>query len=378
MTRIFVSAGEASGDMHAADLVRSLQRHDAGVELFGMGGTLMADAGVEILFNPMAVSTIGFVEALRNAKVMRRVLQRFGEAMDERKPDVVVCIDFPGFNMKLAEMAHSRGIPCVYYLSPSVWAWGRGRAERLKRLGVLVCAVFPFEEAVFRDIGTRVQFVGHPLLDRVKPDRPRDAVRRELGVSSDELLIALLPGSRRQELTQLLPPMLKAAAIVRAERPHTSFVVPVSHTLSPQQVTSFLPSDASLPVAIVEGRTYDMLAAADAGIVGLGTATLEAALLGLPHVSCYKVSGTTYTVGRMIVKTEHLALPNIIAKRRIVPELVQSDVTGAKLAASLLPMLDEPMRTELQQQLSTVRTALGKPGAADRVANIVLTEAAGG
>lgn len=375
MTRILMSVGEASGDMHAADLVRALQRQQPSVELFGMGGPLMRDAGVDLLFNPTSMSTVGFVEALRSVHVLRRVLDRIADAIEERRPDVIVCVDFPGFNLKLAEIAHRRGIPCVYYLSPSVWAWGRGRADRLKRLGVKVCAVFPFEEAVFRDIGAAVEFIGHPLLDRVRPEHARADVRAELGIAADERLVALMPGSRGQELKLLLAPMLQAAALVHEQRPETKFVVPVAHTLTAQNIKAHLPVEGALPLAVVEGRTYDMLNAADAGLLSMGTATLEAALLGVPHVACYRVSGPTYVVAKSLLKVEHLALPNIIAERRIVPELTQSDVTGKKLAEALLPMLDEQRHAALQAELAQVRQALGEPGAAERAAAIILAEA---
>lgn len=372
MTRVFVSAGEASGDMHAADFVRALRQQEPGVQVLGIGGPLMWDAGVDVLFDPTGVSSVGFVEALQSARVLRRVLQRAGDALDEEQPDAVVLIDFPGFNLKLAEMAHRRGIPCVYYLSPSVWAWGRGRAERMRRLGIHVCAVFPFEEAVLRETGVSVQFVGHPLLDRVRPDRTASEVRQQLGVGDGQCLIALMPGSREQELRELLPAMLQAARLLHEQHPNTRFVLPVSHTLSADRVDALLEKDTALPLTTVEGRTYDVLAAADLGIIGMGTATLEAALLGVPHVACYKVSGATYTVVRRMLRIQHVALPNIIAARRIVPELLQSDVTGTKLAEALAPMFDEKRRAQQRAELAGVRSALGETGAAKRVATAVL------
>lgn len=375
MTRVFVSAGEASGDMHAADLVRALRQQEPGARFLGVGGPLMRDAGVRTLFDPTGISSVGFVEALQSARVLRRVLQRAADALDEERPDAIVLIDFPGFNLKLAEIAHRRGIPCVYYLSPSVWAWGRGRAERMRRLGIHVCAVFPFEEAVFREAGVSVRFVGHPLLDRVHPERPPLEVRRQLGVGDGERLVALMPGSREQELRKLLPAMLQAAGLLHEQHPNTRFVLPVSHTLSGERVEAHLDKDAALPLTTVEGRTYDVLAAADFGFIGMGTATLEAALLGVPHVACYKVSAATYLVVRKMLRIEHVALPNIIAGRRIVPELLQSDVTGKKLAGALAPMFDEQRRAQQRAELAGVRTALGEPGAARRVAAAVLDRA---
>lgn len=375
MTRILISAGEASGDMHAADLVRALKQRRPDVELFGMGGPLMRDVGVELLFNPTSMSTVGFVEALRSVQVLRRVLDRFGTAMDERHPDVVVCVDFPGFNMKLAEMAHRRGIPIIYYLSPSVWAWGKSRGEKLKRLGAKVLAVFPFEEQVFREIGAEVEFIGHPLLDRVQPQQTGEEVRRELGIPPDDTVIALLPGSRGQELKLLMRRMLQAASYVYESRPNTKFILPVAHTLTAQKVKNYLPPGGRLPLAIIEGRTYDMLNASDAALLSMGTATLEAALLGVPHVACYRVAGPTYMMAKSLLKVEHFALPNIIAGRTVVPELVQGEVTGKKLANALLSLLEPERYATVKEDLAQVKADLGEPGAVDRAAAIILEEA---
>lgn len=369
-----MSAGEASGDMHAADLIAHMVARVGELDMFGMGGPLMREAGVDLLFNPTSMSTVGFVESLRSVNVMRRVLGRLGEAMDQRRPDVVVCIDFAGFNMKLAELARRKDVPVVYYLSPSVWAWGRGRADQLARLGVTVCAVFPFEEQVYRQAGADVVFVGHPLVDRVKPKASRDEVRKELGVASDGPLVALMPGSREQELKHLFAPMLDAAAIVHQRLPEARFVLPVAHTLTAQSVKQFLPQDGP-PLAVIEGRTYDMMNAADAGLISMGTATLEAALLGLPHVAAYRVAGPTYLIARRLVSVSHFALPNIIAGRGVVPELIQSDVTGDKLARELLSIFEGDRGETMRAELAAVRAALGDGGAVGRAADIILSKA---
>lgn len=374
MMRLMLSAGEASGDMYAVDLIAELRQRTGELDMFGMGGPLMRDAGVELLFNPTNMSTVGFVESLRSVKVMRRVLGRLGAAMDERRPDVVVCIDFPGFNMKLAELARRRNIPVVYYFSPSVWAWGRGRADRLARLGVTVCAVFPFEEEVYKQAGADVVFVGHPLVDRVKAQVARDDVRRELGVGPEQPLIALLPGSREQELRHMLGPMFEAAVMVHGNLPGARFVIPVAHTLTAQSVKQFLPTGGA-PLAVIEGRTYDMMNAADAALVSMGTATLEAALLGLPHVACYRTSGPTYLIARRLVNVSYFALPNIIAARGIVPEVIQSEATGARLARELMALLEEHRQATMRDELAEVRAAVGEGGAAGRTADVILSRA---
>ncbi|MFS8544318.1 MAG: lipid-A-disaccharide synthase, partial [Limnochordales bacterium] len=255
MTRLLLSAGEASGDVHGADLARALAAQAPGVQLFGMGGPMMAAAGVELLYNPTSLSTVGFLEALKSVRVLRRVLARLSAAMDERRPDGVVCIDFPGFNLRLAALAHRKGIPVLYYFSPSAWAWGRGRAAQLARLGATILAVFPFEAEVYRAAGAPVVFVGHPLVDRVRPSAGREDIRAELGVPPGGTLVALLPGSRRQELESLLPAMLAAARIIRDQRPGARFVLPMAYTLAADEVQRMALFVSRLPHCL-----YDILA----------------------------------------------------------------------------------------------------------------------
>ena len=371
MTRLLLSAGEASGDLHGAELARALQEQAPGIQLFGMGGTMMEAAGVEVLFNPTSLSTVGFAEALRTLPVFRRVLAVLGDCMDQRRPDGLVCIDFPGFNLRLAALAHSKGIPVMYYFSPSAWAWGRGRADRLARMGATILAVFPFEAEVYRQAGARVVFVGHPLLDRVRPSTGREEIREELGVSPEQELIGLLPGSRRQELDQLLEPMLAAARIIAARRPSARFVVPMAYTLRRAEVDPRVQT-SGVPVTVVEGRTYDVLHAADAAIIAMGTATLEAALLGVPHVACYRVSAFTYWFVRRMVKVPYFAMPNIVLGSQAVPEVIQDQVTGENLARELLALLEPGRRAAVREQLRQVRVRLGEGGAAARAAAAVL------
>ncbi|MFS8627840.1 MAG: lipid-A-disaccharide synthase [Limnochordales bacterium] len=374
MTRILLSAGEASGDMHAAELAARLRERDGAVEMYGMGGPLMRRAGVDVLFDPTSISTVGFAEALRSLGVFRKVLRRLEEAMAQRPPDVAVLVDFPGFNLKLAEAAARRGVPIVYYMSPSAWAWGKGRAYKLARLGATICAVFPFEEAVYREAGAEVVYVGHPLVARVKPGASREELRRELGVGPQDLLVALLPGSRRQELAALLGPMLEAAAIIRRKRPEARFAVPVAHTLDVETVRKAV-SGAGVPVAVVPGRAYDVMHAADAAIISMGTATLEAALLGLPHVACYRLSPVTYAVAKRLVRISRYAMPNIVAGKDIVPELLQDDVTGPRLAEAVLALLDPAARERVRAELAQVKAALGEGDAAGRAAGVILAKA---
>jgi lipid-A-disaccharide synthase len=371
-----IVAGEASGDMHGASLAREILVAQPDARLFGMGGGLMDEAGVRLLFNPTAISALGFLEVLKSAQVLRRVLSRLVEAMDQEKPDCLVVIDFPEFNMRLAQMAKHRDIPVVYYVSPSVWAWRRGRAEKIARLVKCVCSIFPFEADIYREVGAPVCFVGHPLIDIVRPSNPRHEFLPALGLDPDAPLFALLPGSREQEIRALLTPMLKAAALIAREVPGAQFVVPMAHTVSRRIVEGFTQSPGAPAVVLVEGRTYDVLAAADAAIVASGTATLEAAILGTPMVMVYKLSGTTYRIAKMLVKVPYVALPNIVAGRKVVEELLQHDVNPQRIAAEILSLWHDKGKLEkMRRDYVDVVDRLGRPGAVRRAARVVLAVA---
>lgn len=384
--KIMLAAGEASGDLHGAALAAELLRRRPDLELFGMGGVKMREAGVKLLFNPTTLSTIGFAEALKNAHLLRRVLARFGEAIAAEKPAAVVLIDYPGFNMRLAEMAHAAGVPVAFYFSPSAWAWGRGRADRVARSAAKVLAVFPFEADVYRAAGCDVEFVGHPLLDIVPADLSRDAARRALGLPDDDApdaaagggrrgrrTVALLPGSRKQEIETLLPPMLEAARLLGEGY---RFVIPIAPTIDRAEVEHHINrcrGQAGLDIRLGEGLVHEALAASDLAITASGTATLEAAILGTPMIIVYRVSGSTYLLAKMVLRVPFIGLPNIVAGRVVVPELVQHEATPGKIAACARALLDDPERlAAMRRDLLEVHQRLGEPGAVGRAASSIL------
>lgn len=373
-----MTAGEASGDMHGAGLAREIRAMKPEAQLFGMGGSLMQQAGVGLLFNPTDISAVGFLEVLKSYQVLRRILLRLGEAMDREKPDCLVVIDFPEFNMRLAQMAKNRDIPVVYYISPSVWAWRRGRAEKIARLVKCVCSIFPFEADVYREAGAPVCFVGHPLIDIVRPTAPPGELLPQLGLDPGRPLFALLPGSREQEIRSLLVPMLEAAKLIAARVPGAQFAVPMAHTVSRRIVEGFTQNPETPAVVLVEGRTYDVLAAADAAIVASGTATLEAAILGTPMVMVYKMAGTTYHIAKMLVHIPYVALPNIVAGRKVVEELLQHDANPERMAAEVLSLWQDRGRLEkMRNDYADVVARLGQAGAVGRAAQVVLAVARG-
>ena len=368
-----IVAGEASGDLHGSHLVRQILRLRPGVRFFGVGGRLMAEAGVDILHDVTRQSVIGFTEALKSVRPLRRVQEQLALLLEEERPDVFVPIDFPSFNLKLAAKARMLRIPVVYYFSPSTWAWGAKRAELVANAGMNVCSVFPFEAEVYRKAGANVIYVGHPLLDIVKTALETEKARELLGLPSGGPVLALLPGSRTQEIRRLLRPMVSAFELLRAEMPDLVGVVPAAHT-TPVSSLEELIGDA--PIHIVEGQTHAALRAADAAVITSGTATLEAAILGTPQVMVYKLSSVSYGIAKRLVRIRHVALPNIVAGKEIVKELLQEAVTPQAIADAVRPLFhDAEAVRRMRQDYADVVRRLGRQGAVERAAKVVLAAA---
>ncbi len=374
--KIMISAGEASGDLHGASVAAALKEIAPSVEVFGMGGSAMAQAGVEILYDIADLGVMGLVEVLRNLPKLFRVRALLKRAMQKRRPDVLVVIDYPGFNVRLAKIAKQLGIPVVFYISPSVWAWGAGRAKEVAELASRVAAIFPFEAEAYRKAGAQVTFVGHPLLDIVKTERSRESIRFEYGVDEAETAILLLPGSRKQEIEKLLPSMLDAAEELQRRPGNCRFFLPVAPTIPRAMLESQL-EGRSIAVTLTDGRTYDLMKMADAAIAASGTVTLEAALLGLPCVVIYKMATVTYWLGKRLVRIPHISLPNIVAGRKVIPELLQEAVCGSVIAQEINKMLQPENRRRLAQDMAEVRDKLGEPGAVKRVAEEIAAVAEG-
>ena len=402
--RIMMVAGEASGDLHGAALARALHAA-APVRLYGLGGPQMRRARVRILFDPTRLGSIGWSESLRRYPVFKRLFVRVCRILERTRPDCLVLIDSPAFNMRLAEVAHQLGIPAVYYFAPTAWAYGRSRAERVARSVRKVCSVFPFEAQVYREAGADVAYVGHPLVDVVarglrdeaalaearerlglpQPvDRP-DLGSREESASPAQPVVALLPGSREQEIRTLLPVMLEAAHRFRQEVPGARFLLPLAENLAGSPVGQWVEdrvAEAPAPVQLLVGESLLALQLSDQAWIASGTATLEAALVGVPQILLYRVSTSTYWIGRMLIRIPYIGLPNIVAGRKIIPELLQGEATPRRLVAEAVRLHREPAAREAQRQgYATVRERLGEPGVVDRVAQIVLQvagEAEGG
>ena len=373
---IMLSAGEASGDLHGATMCRALRALDPGVRLIGMGGPRMAAAGVEILVDPTADAAVGTSEALGRVPGLYRAYTILVGRLRKVRPQALVLIDFPEFNLRLAKQARRAGVPVIYFIPPQLWAWRRGRIRQMARRVTRVLAAFPFERSLYEDAGVSVEFVGHPLLDVVPLDLDRSKARERLSVSDRQPMVGLLPGSRRDEVARLLPPMLEAAAFLARADGRRCFVLGLAPTVDRSAVAWLMTRavEAGGPrVEIVQGLTHEVMAGADVLLIASGTATLEAALLGAPMVVCYRVSKLTEVMARLLAKVQWISLPNIVAGRGAVPEILQRQVTGTRLAGEAERLLKDPAAATAQRAaFKEVRSRLGQPGVGARAARAVL------
>jgi lipid-A-disaccharide synthase len=368
--RVFFVAGEASGDLQAARLATALRRRDPRLVLSGIGGSAMRDAGVATDVDIGELSVMGIAEVVGALARVRRIYRRIVEEMDSpRRPQLLVLVDFPEFNLLVARAARRRGVPVLYYVSPQVWAWRRGRVRKIRDRVDGMVVLFPFEEAFYAAHDVPARFFGHPLAETVSASRPACETRARHGLPAEGPIVALLPGSRVKEVDRHLPLMLSAARLLEG---HAHFAIARAPGIDRERLRR-ITGEARLDVAIVDDDTYNLLSAADAAAVASGTATVETALLGCPHVVVYKTSGLTYTVARALVRTRYIGMPNIILDAHVVPELIQGRATPEALATELRRFLDDPAYARsVRERLSGVRDALVRPGAADRAAAYAL------
>jgi len=370
--KIFIVAGEASGDLHAADLARALLSLDPEVTLLGMGAEQMRRAGVKLLVDAKKLAAVGFTEVLSRLAALTRAFRRLRTALDAEDPALLLLVDFPDFNFWLARASRRMGIPVLYYISPQVWAWRKGRIRTLKRLVEKMLVIFPFEESLYREAGVPVTFVGHPMLDRLRDIPSREEARRRMGYDLSDRIIGLLPGSREGEVRHHLPVLKEAAAQIVQAEPAVRFLLAVADSLPPRLVETLLEGSDS-PIRPVRGQTYEIMRAADLLITASGTATLEAGLLGTPMVIIYRVSRLTWWAGRLLVDVPAIGMVNLVAGRRVVPELLQWDFTPERVARIALELLQSPEALgSIRQELQQIRGRLGEEGTSLRAAREVL------
>jgi lipid-A-disaccharide synthase len=364
-----ISCGEPSGDLYAAELLARLRSRFEDLVAFGIGGDRMAAQRADMVAHIRDLAVVGILEVVRHLPRIHRIFRQTIATLDERRPDVAVLIDYPDFNLRLARALKRRGVPVIYYVSPQVWAWKRGRIKAIRDTVSRMLVIFPFEEALYRTEHVPVTYVGHPLVDLVRPAPDRAAFLRRHGLDPQRPVLALLPGSRPTEITYNLPVLAEAARQLHREQPELQFLLAVAPLLDP---TALLAQLAGLPVHAVRDETHAAVGAADVALVASGTATVEAALLGTPMVVVYRISPLTYALGRPFVQVPHYAMVNIIAQRRVVPELIQGAFTPSRVVAEARSLLtDARRRTTMEADLADVRRRLGGGGASDRAADLV-------
>jgi lipid-A-disaccharide synthase len=368
--RIMIVAGEASGDLHGGNLVRAMHQIDPSLRFYGTGGKKLKEAGVDLLANSADMAVVGLTEVFSKLGTIRKVMTTLKASIKKDKPDLLILIDYPDFNLSLAATAKKNGVKVFYYISPQVWAWRKGRIAVIKKNVDKMAVILPFEVPFYREAGVDATFVGHPLLDEVKNNFSKEEALKHFGLQTDMTTVGLLPGSRQSEIVRLLPEMLKAAEIIEKEMPPVQFVLPLAD-IQDRDVVSNIIGQFPVKVTVIHNAVYDVLQCADMVIVASGTATLETALMETPMVIVYRVSAPSYYIGKMVINVHHIGLVNIIAGKTVVPELIQDDVTGERIAAEVINILANRTRMEeIRAELVELKNKLGSPGAAVRAARL--------
>lgn len=375
MHKIMFSAGEVSGDMHGASIAAAIKKCEPDARLFGFGGPQMESAGVEICCNMQDYNVMGFWEVIKNLRRMFKLRDHLIDVMVKEKPDILVLIDYPDFNWRLAAKAKKLGIPIFSYIPPSAWAWRKGRAKPVARMADQIAAIFPFETKVYEDAGAKIEFVGNPLVDTVKPSMEKADAAQYFSLDLTHNNVLLLPGSRKQEIQIILPEILKAAEALARQYDNMDFYLPIAPGISKTELTKTI-KEYNVRVHIKTDHTYDLMNICDFAIATSGTVTLEAAMIGLPSVILYKMSPISYFIGNFLVHLPNFSLPNIIAGERILPEFLQAEISTGKIVEEAEKMFkNTESAAVLKEKLKLIRQRLGQPDAAARVAALILNTA---
>jgi len=394
--KLFIVAGDPSGDLHGANLVNALKEQSSQIEICGLGGERMEKAGVKLLDNLTELAIVGFSEAINNIRAIRQIYKRTADFLRKEKPDKIVLIDYPGFNLRVAGLAKKLKIPLIYYIGPQIWAWRRGRIKDIAELVNKMLVIFPFEEETYRKAGVDVSFVGHPLLDTIQPTKSKEEVCQKYGLDPNFPIIGLMPGSRKQEIERLLPVMLEASRIIAEDR-KVQFVLPLAANIPmsyiKERITEFEMARISqlkssrrrkekiplLPLLVVRDEDYSIRKILTLALVSSGTATLENAYFGIPMIIIYKVSLLSYLLARLLIKIPIIGLANIVAGKKVVPEFIQGKARAKEIAKVACHWLGNPnLMSEIRKELERVKEKLGTRGASMRAAKIILEEAIAG
>jgi lipid-A-disaccharide synthase len=366
---VVIVAGEASADLHGSNLVKAIKRLDPDIVFCGIGGKRMQEAGVQILFSSSDMAVVGLTEVFSKLQTITRAFRAIKTILKNDRPDLLILIDYPGFNIHMAKIAKRFEIPVLYYISPQVWAWRRGRVKKISRRVDRMAVILPFEEAFYGERGMKVDFVGHPLLDALEYGK---SALHSAHANLPHPVVGILPGSRKEEIRNLLPVMVKSAEIMSQRYPDICCLLPLAPTIDNEFVQSLV-EESPVKIRICQESIYETLEVCDVALVASGTATLETAIMGVPMVIVYRVSPISYWVGRMVVRVPYIGLGNLVAGEKVVPELIQDEVTPGRLASEALNILDdEKVRANMIEKLKGIKERLGRAGASERTAKIAL------
>ncbi|EIC29917.1 lipid-A-disaccharide synthase [Methylomicrobium album BG8] len=370
--KVMFSAGEASGDQHAAHMFSEMKKLQPDVQGIGMGGEKMKWAGIDVRYDSSQIAVIGVVEVIRHYAEIRLALKLMQTLLANERPDLLVCVDYKEFNFKLATYAKRLGVKVLFYVSPQVWAWRPGRVKQYGRVIDMMAVIFPFETAYYEAENVPVRYVGHPSVDKVRPQCGRSEDFARFGLTADAPVVGLLPGSRTGEIRGMLPVMLKAAETIAGRVPGAQFILPQAGTIADEMLNDYLQT-SPLKITVVKGQPYDVMQCCDAIMTTSGTASLEIALLGVPMVIAYKLSPLTYWLGRLLVKTPFIGLPNIVAGKGIVKELIQHEASAENLADEMGKILtDAGYAGQMRENLQSVKACLGQGGGSKNMALLAL------
>jgi len=371
---VLIVAGEASGDLHGANLVKAMQELDRDITFQGIGGDKMVIAGVDIVEHSSQMAVVGLTEVFSKSNIILKAYFRLRSIIKKQNPALLILIDYPGFNIILAGLAKKFGIPVLYYISPQIWAWRSGRAEKISRRVDSMAVILPFEKDFYHKMGVDmpVEYVGHPLMDQVPEHLNREYLAKEFGIKSGDTVIGLLPGSRNQEIKKLLPDMLGAAQIISSRVENLKCIIPVAPTISPDLINR-VTGNSTLNIITTGRGIYHALKVCDLAFVASGTATLETAIMGVPMIITYRISPLSFNIARRVVKVPYVGLVNLVAGEEVAPELLQEEVNPEKIAEKALEILcDNTKKGEVKEKLAYVADRLGAPGASARTAGIAL------
>ena len=369
---VMIVAGEASADLHGSNLVRAIKRLDPTIDFYGIGGKQMEEAGARILIPASDMAVVGLTEVFSKLPRIARARRTLKNLIKNNPPDLLIPIDYPGFNIHLAGQAKRYNVPVLYYISPQVWAWRTGRVKKIAKRVDRMAVILPFEEHFYRERGVDVDYVGHPLLDSIPQDLDKDEITRKMDLENAYPVLGLLPGSRNEEIKNHLPVMIKAVEILSSQYPRLRGLLPIAPTISTEQVQSFL-KESSAEISLSQDSIYRTLTACDLALVASGTATVETAILGVPMILVYRASAITFWVGKRVIKVPFLGLVNLVAGEQVIPELIQKDLTPERLAREALGILEGGQKREnMIGKLGMVKERLGRGGASERTAKIAI------